>query len=62
METFVKQSTGLILNGDEREYARIKAARLESKKQKELSSRMDYIETELLNIKNMLTDLLKKSI
>ena len=49
--------TGVIINKNDTDYEKFKAAREEIKKSKQLAVRMDNLETELKDIKSLLLQL-----
>ena len=49
--------TGAIINKNDTDYEKFKAAREEIKKNKQVVARMDNLETELKDIKNLLMQL-----
>ena len=54
---FKDTETGAIINKNELDYNKYKAGREEVKKNKQVVSRMDNLETELKDIKNLLMQL-----
>jgi hypothetical protein len=54
-------STGAIINNDDEAYRRFQAAREASKKNNELCKRMDAVETDLKDIKNLLLQIVHRN-
>jgi len=57
LENFSKDSLGAVINNDLSEYERFKLKRLQSVREKSLQEKVEFLEKEILNLKNRLTNI-----
>jgi len=57
LENFSKDSLGAVINNDLSEYERFKLKRLQSLREKSLQEKVEFLEKEILNLKNRLTNI-----